>query len=254
MQPLHPHLTVIKKMFLCVFLCAGIFLTCASPENAFAASSGPSVAIAKDMTSPTCVQTRVATKGKQKRTFTQKCRPGTMVGFDYVPLSKALAMHEPYVLKPTGKVSVSEQLQVNNKVVQLAAQKRKALGFTLKPKIVNPSTTCGWYSSQWASDFHANSTVYYTVNYYVSSNCSNISIDSVNIQGVQVSNALYWYQWLYANDSDRFGPPDCYQIYNSSSTRSINRNEPAGYGFVFNMSEYACISNVLYSVWVGPLD
>lgn len=168
------------------------------------ASTDPQVFIAVDVTLPTCTYTSTrsavnpASRVPASITRTH-CLPGTVIETATIPLSQARMRHEGYVMALPPHASVEQQRQWNDQIYQLMQAKRHAL----QPHKTRPSS-CG----DAGQVVHVNSGyevifgdyINMGVVYYVSRDCSTITLDTVDVATgyVPYNNPVWWIQFAYS--------------------------------------------------------
>jgi hypothetical protein len=97
------------------------------------------------------------------------------------------------------------------------------------------------------------------VEWHVASDCSNIFIDTMWLEGLHITNATYWYQAQYDNSLNGFRcPPDYFIQNNQWSQLSVNSTGPKGYDAVWGLAflQDPCIfgPGIDDTIAYGPLN
>lgn len=211
----------------------------------------PQVAVAKDVTSPSCYK-ETAKKLRDLGTDAVKrtqCPPGTVIQSIVIRLSEAVALHESYVILPSGKITPAIRSKTANEIHQLQMQKRQEL----QKGLVIPNDICGLYNRISAGSTVAGDYITYEIDYQRSYDCNYDVFDQAQMWGhAPVPNALDWYGWLYAGSGVRWGPPDCIFLGTNHYSRAVHQSLPPGYDFLWLLTYYGCLG-VTTNVSIGPL-
>lgn len=210
-----------------------------SPVSAASTTPSPSVIIAVDATTHSCVLTRgqvVGSSHAHKVLSQSTCAAGTFMKTQIVPLAQAQAKHEAYVLVPTLQASATQQLQFTTQVQQMVNAKRQAVQ-AVSPLVLHPNSDCGetFYGS--AGDTVDGDRLFMEVEWHVSSSCSSILIDTVWLQAESLSAPLWWADSEYAGSS---WATSCPSVGTGNLSQTLDKNESMGYDLVYHLLTVSC--------------
>lgn len=233
------------------------------------AATDPQILIAVDATPPACAylispgnHTRSGDNAAPGTVSTTRipCPAGTIIGTATIPLSQAKANGEAYVPVLSTQASSSQLMQWEEQVHQLMQAKRRSIQAN---QTVRPLTTCG-YTVYLYSGYNNifNDWVQGRITYYISSNCSNVFLDTVYVDAgyVPYNNPVYWVQFTYSSYRDTC--QGAYALLYPNTTYSFTPNtwQPSGqdadYLFQATTSP-GCRSGgggLLQNLYLGPLD
>lgn len=197
-----------------------LFILLLAPGRAFAASAShstqdPQVLIAKDVTSSSCSYTitpgnhtrsaGTATAQNSISSARMPCPAGTELELVSVPLSQATANHEANVPPLPLPASAIQEREWEDQVQQVMQAKRNMLRASNN---LHPSYTCGWTVDTYGGYHNVfNDNVASHIKYYVASSCSQIFLDTVevNVGSIPYNNDVWWVEFRYAAYRDTCG-------------------------------------------------
>lgn len=227
------------------------------------------VDIAVDLTTPACYFTKTPgnhtssagsarAQGPLSNTHLP-CPAGTIMGLKLVPLSEAIANHEPYVLPLSPEASTAQQRAWGNELEQLLLSKWHALQDNHR---LSTASSCGYTAEVYGpGSYMYNDFVTPWMLYYVSSDCSSVYLDTVavDVGYVPSNNNLYWYEFQYAAYSTTCWPPNDLLYPNTTYEFHPDQWHSAGYYGVYTFSWLGtpcqATSRGMYgSLSVGPIN